>query len=125
MLKSHLWTCPKQSGRDQIHFGLIEGQFCFTICINFRNWSTYVDFWPNHYLILHLFPWKLDDPYPHEGQAHNGLAHAGQAHEGHAHKGHAHAIRKRQAEIPIQISGRLDVSIGTQCVLNGRTFKSG
>ena len=46
-------------------------------------------------------------------------------HAGQAHKSHAYAIRKRQAEIPIQISGRLDVSIGTQCVLNGRTFKSG
>ena len=69
---------------------------------------------------MHLSPWKLKNPYAHEGQAHDGLAHAGQAHEG-----HAHAIRKRQAEIPIQISGRLDVSIGTQCVLNGRTFKSG
>merc|ERR1712037_860558 len=60
-----------------------------------------------------------------EGQAHTGQAHEGLTHEGHAHEGHAYAIRKRQAEIPIQISGRLDVSIGTQCVLNGRTFKSG
>ena len=34
--------------------------------------STYVDFWPNHYLILHNFPWKLENPYPHEGQAHTG-----------------------------------------------------
>ena len=30
-------------------------------------------------------------------------------------------ISKRQAEI----SSDLDVTIGTQCVLNGRTFKSG
>merc|ERR1712172_229379 len=61
----------------------------------------------------------------HEGHAHAGPAYAGQAHTGQAHESHAYAIRKRQAEIPIQISGRLDVSIGTQCVLNGRTFKSG
>jgi len=34
-------------------------------------------------------------------------------------------IKKRQVQIPIQISGNLDVGIGTQCVLNGRTYKSG
>ena len=34
-------------------------------------------------------------------------------------------IEKRQVQIPIQISGNLDVGIGTQCVLNGRTYKSG
>ena len=33
----------------------------------------------------------------------------------------AGSISKRQA----QISSDLDVTIGTQCVLNGRTFKSG